>query len=232
MDKGLYIMLWFSLIWCFITHLKDTWSGWCQSLQELIWRGSEPCIARTIPEVYFSPDTPWQAGKPLPLARAVAVQGWAVPGLGCAGPAPSSLPSIHSVFLPVSLPSLGSHAPGDSRGEGAGLSLQVRTGSDPTSQALPLTCEWEEAPWIHPTGISLIEPSDFSSHCTNRVLCYFLKLVHSSILVPLKQPTAKDSIGNSLQDFFETYNIGTVCLEFPHCPWIYQSLTQTNFVLW
>lgn len=63
--------------------------------------------------------------------------------LGCAGPAPSSLPSIHSVFLPVSLPSLGSHAPGDTRGEGAGLSLQVTIGSDPKSQAFPLTCEWE-----------------------------------------------------------------------------------------
>lgn len=76
---------------------------------------------------------------------------------------PPVVPSIRSVFLPVSLPSLGSHEPSDTRGEEAGLSLQVRTGSNLKSQFFRLICEWGEGSWIYPPRVSLVELSDFSS---------------------------------------------------------------------
>lgn len=111
----------------------------------LTWSRSEPCTAGTIPEVSLQTllgrlgnRDLWDLclSHTLSLCRGERCWLWGVQAL-----LPPVVPSIRSVFLPVSLPSLGSHAPSDTRGEEAGLSLQVRTGSNLKSQFFRLICE-------------------------------------------------------------------------------------------
>lgn len=79
---------------------------------------------RTIAEVYFSADTPGQAGKALPVARAGGEQCrvWAVQALLPPAFPPSTGFSCLCHFLPLAQP-----------GEGAGLSLRLGIASNPKS---------------------------------------------------------------------------------------------------